>query len=338
MGKYALLLTLAGLLGVTLLAQQSRQSSVEASASQGERQGGVIARQIARSVFSDGLGAVKRDFDAITDSTTDGTHQRGTYMLTFDAFTSDGEKRIALTAEGTYRDATYRITGRAERDTVVSSLINGITASTPIAFTVKGGGCSGGPCVSGVDAAGRDDRHGVTIPPGEDPSTICNEFDDKVEGKSDGCDVQSRTTERAEWIDQEMERLEQEISDAIDAGSGDVTVCDGCKVSDLTTDAGILYVTGELRYNGEEQWNGLVFVSDGGSVRINGGGDVRNINGGLILDDSTSFDEDEEFDMNGGNAVKYNSDELRKYMNSFPTMREVVVAVHDRTAHLVTTN
>lgn len=336
MGKYALLLTLAGVLGVTLLARQSQQSAVETSESQGERQGSVIARQIARSVFSDGLGAVKRNFGTISDSTAEGAHQRGTYVLRFDASTSGTEKVIDLTAEGTYGPDTYRITGRTEQDTVLTSLTNGITASTPITFTVKGGGCSGGPCVSGIDSAGVDDRHGITIPPGEDPSTICDEFDDKVEGKEDGCDVQSRTTARSDWIDQEMDRLEQEISDAVDAGSGDVTVCDGCKVGDLATDSGILYVTGELRYDGEEQWNGLVFVSDGGSVRINGGGDVSNINGGLILDDSTSFNEDEEFDMNGGNAVKYNSDELGKYMNSFPTLREIVVTVHDRTGHLVT--
>lgn len=337
MGKYALLLTLAGVLGVTLLAQQSRHSSAETSESQGERQGTVIARQIARSAFSDGISAVKRNFDAIADSSTEGVHQGGTYILTFDTSTAEGEKIIDLTSEGTFQTDTYRITGRTELDTVLTSLTNGITASTPITFTVKGGGCSGGPCVSGIDSAGVDDRHGITIPPGEDPSTICNEFDDKVEGKEDGCDVKSRTTDRAEWIDQEMEQLEQEITDAADAGSGDVTVCDTCKIGNLTADTGILYVTGELTYDGEDQWNGLVFVGDGGSIRINGGGDVANINGGLMLDDSTSFDEDEEFDMNGGNAVKYNSGELRKYMNSFPTLREVVVTVHDRTGHLLTT-
>lgn len=336
MGKYALLLTLAGMLGVTLLAQQSQHSSTETSESQGERQGTVIARQIARSAFSDGLSAVKRSFDTITDSTSQGNLLRGTYTLTFDASTSGGETVIDLQSEGMYGAATYRITGRAEQDTALSSLTRGITASTPITFTVKGGGCSGGPCVSGIDAGGREDRHGITIPPDEDPSTICEEFDDKVEGKEEGCDVKSRTGDRAEWIDQEMERLEQEINDAVDSGSEEVTVCNTCNIGDLATDSGILYVTGELTYNGEEQWNGLVFMGDGGSVRINGGGDVANINGGLVLDDSTSFDEDEEFDMNGGNAVKYNSDELRKYMNSFPTLRETVVTVRDRSGHFLT--
>lgn len=328
MGKYVLLVTFTVILGLTYLSQQSHQASQESSKKIGERQGIVVARQIARSAFSDGLSEVKRSFDTISDQTKEGSYEQGTYSLTHEVTESGSQRTVDITAQGTYRDTTYQITGRAVKDTSISSLINGITANIPINFKVSGGGCSGGPCVSGVDAGDGDDRHGISLPPGTDVGSVCEEFGGKVEGKEDGCDVQSRTTEHDDWITQEMQKLRSEIEDA--QGSSSVTVCDGCEVGSLADTSGILYVTGELRFNGEEQWDGLVYVADGGSVRINGGGSTRNINGGLVMGDSTEFTEDEEFDMNGGNAVKYNSDALKKYVNLLPSLKATTIRVTNR--------
>lgn len=56
-----------------------------------------------------------------------------------------------------------------------------------------------------------------------------------------------------------------------------------------------------------------------------------NINGGLMMSDSTKFKNDEEFDLNGGNAVHYNSDELRKYLDTLPTLRRITIQVSNRT-------
>lgn len=333
MGKYALLVTLAAILGVTYLSQQSQQTSQEASEDLGDRQGIVISRQIARSVFNEGISKVKRSFGSVSDTTHEGQYEQGTYVLVRDVTVSGNRKEVDITAQGTFRDTTYEITGRAVRDTSITSMINGITANTPINFTVSGGGCSGGPCVSGIDAAGDGDRRGISLPPSGDADAVCNEFDGAVEGSGDGCDVQTRSTAHNDWVTGEMQTLNSEIQDA--EGSSDVTVCDGCDVSSLSDSSGILYVTGELRFNGEEQWDGLVYVADGGSVRINGGGETRNINGGLVMSDSTEFDEDEEFDMNGGNAVKYNSETLKRYMDTLPTLRSVTVKVTDRTGRLL---
>lgn len=333
MGKYAVLVTLGVILGVTYISQQSQQTSQQANEDIGDRQGVVISRQIARSAFNEGFSEVKREFDTISDQTREGSYEKGTFFIEHVVNESGGKKEVDITARGTYRDTTYEITGLAIRDTAITSMINGITANTPIDFTVSGGGCSGGPCVSGIDVAGDGDRHGISLPPDTDTEEVCNEFDGDVEGIGEGCDVQARTEEHDDWVTGQMDALESEIQDSEE--SSNVTVCDGCDVSELPDTSGILYVTGELRFNGEEQWDGLVYVADGGSVRINGGGSTRNINGGLVLSDSTEYDEDEQFDMNGGNAVNYNSEALKRYMNTLPTLRSVTVKITDRKGRLL---
>lgn len=337
MGKYALLVTVAVILGVTYLSQQSQQTSEDTNEEIGERQGVVISRQIARSAFNDGVSVVKRGLkkDSLSDGDThqkEGAYEQGTYLWRYDVTESGGNTEVDIEARGTYRDTTYQITGRAVRDTSVSSLINGITANIPISFNVAGGGCSGGPCVSGIDAAGGGDRHGISLPPGTDTEQVCNEFDGDVEGKEDGCDVQARTEEHDAWINQQMDQLDSEVQEA--EQQGDVTVCDGCKVSNLADTSGILYVTGELTFDGKEQWDGLVYVADGGSVRINGGGSIENINGGLVMGDSTEYEYD-EFDMRGGNAVKYNSEMLMKYLNQLPSLGASTISITDRTGKVV---
>lgn len=326
MGKYIILATLAVTLGATILARQGMQTDLDTSESQGFRQEQVLAREIARSAFEMGLSKLRRDFNWRTDR-KQVEHEGGYFDLTVHG---DSSSPVSLTVVGYHGDAAYEISGEATKDTSVTSLANAITASIPITFKVAGGGCSGNPCVSGFDEGGGDDRHGISLPPGADADAVCNEFDDKVVGRGGGCDVKVRSPERDAWVESQMEKLDSQILTAIAAGSEDVTVCNGCKVNNLADRDGILYVTGELRYDGEEKWNGLVFVADGGSVRINGGGDAKNINGSLMMSDSTNFKNDEEFDLNGGNAVQYNSEILRKYMGTIPTLRTTTIKVTDR--------
>lgn len=335
MGKYVMLAVIAVVLGSTILTRQGMETDIDTSEDQTDRQEKVLARRIANSAFEMALSELRRDFKHWRTEREDIAHEGGTYDLTASG-PSTGP--VSLTAVGRYGGAAYEITGRSKQDTTVSALFNAITALTPIDFKVAGGGCSGAPCVSGIDPGGGEDRHGISLPPGEDTDEVCEEFDDKVEGRESGCDVWSRTGPEDEWVVRKFDVIESRINDLVESGAEDVTVCDGCKVSDLEADSGILYVTDDLRYNGEEQWNGLVFVADGGSVRINGGGDTRNINGGLLLSDSTAFRNDEDFDMNGGNAVQYNSEELRKLFAVLPALRGYTVKITDRTGRFLHTS
>lgn len=331
MGKYIVLIVMAFGLSLTLLANQGMQTDQDTSKSQAERQKKVLARQIARSAFDMGISELRRNFDNWRVDRTQVEHEGGHYDLSASGPSSGP---VALVAVGYYGDARYKIRGEVAKDTSVSAFVNAITASIPIDFDVSGGGCSGNPCISGYDRGGGEDRHGITLPEGADVENICDEFDDKVVGKGRGCDVKSRTDAEDEWVERKMGQLDSQIQKAIAQGSEDVMVCDEsprCDISDYSDRTGILYVTSELRYNGSEEWKGLVFVADGGSVRINGGGSAVNINGGLMMSDSTKFKNDEEFDLNGGNAVHYNSDELRKYLDTLPTLRRITIQVSNRT-------
>lgn len=335
MGKYAALITLAIGLGMTVLATQGMQTDLDTSKDQAARQEKVLAREIANSAFEMGVSELKRDFENWRASRTDVPHEGGSYDLSASGSTNGP---VSLVALGHHGGATYKIKGRVTKDTTVSALANAITASIPIDIDVSGGGCSGNPCVSGYDLGGGEDRHGITLPAGSDVEDVCEEFDDKVVGRGKGCDVKSRTEETDDWVERKMNQLDSEIQKAIANGSEDVMVCDTkphCDISDYPDRSGILYVKSELRYNGEEEWKGLVFVAGGGSVRINGGGSAKNINGGLMLSDSTKFKNDEEFDLNGGNAVHYNSDELKKYMDTLPTLRATTIQVANRTGQFL---
>ena len=353
MGKYALLLVFAAATALTVMSAQNNGTAQSSSAERGERQGVVLARQIARSVFNDGISEVERTFGTITDEVEEGTHEQGTYRLQYDATTAAGGKTVDVTAEGTYEEHTYQIQATVRKDTTVSSVFNAITASTPVDFTVKGGGCSGGPCVSGLDAGERVDRHGITLPNGESAEAVCDEFhsggydsdtETNVEGRGGGCDVQVRTSAHDDWVEDEMDKMDDTIQDAIANANPDVTECTGCDLKDFddSENDGILYVTdGEFTISGDRQWNGLVFVANGGKIRFNGGGDARNINGGLVLQDWATYEQgkekkdDDEFTMNGGNAVKFNSDQLLKYIDTLPSIESTTTVVTDRSSRLL---
>lgn len=351
MGKYIILVLFAVAAGLAVLGAEYNSTAQSASAERSERQGVVLARQIARSAFNDGVSEVERSFDAVGDRTDEGSHERGTYRLHLDAQSTAGGKTVDITAEGMYDGHTYQIQATVRQDTTISSVFNAITASTPVDFTVQGGGCSGGPCVSGLDAGGRADRHGITLPSGESAEEVCDEFhsggydddmDTNVEGKAGGCDVQVRTSAHDDWVEDQMDQMDQTIQNAISNGNPDVTECTGCDLKDFgdSNNDGILYVTdGEFTVNGNRQWNGLVFVANAGKIRFNGGGDARNINGGLVLQDWATYEQEnkdsDEFTMNGGNAVKFNSDELLEYVDTLPSIESATTVVTDRRSRLL---
>jgi len=158
---------------------------------------------------------------------------------------------------------------------------------------------------------------------------VCKVFDDKVEGRGGGCDVQSRHPNGDVWVNDQMAMLEDQIQSKASKGSPEVTVCSSCKLSGDVTENGILYVTGKATIDGNARWNGLVYLDEGATVRINRGGGSRNINGGLVMES------DAKLDMAGGNRVQYNSDQLRKYMSTLPALSTTAVQVADRSGTLL---
>jgi len=369
MGKYVLILTFAALLGVTYFTQTMSQSSTAASADQAERQEEVLARQVARSAFSDGMSDVKRNFDSISDGETrQGTYENGDYELSF-ATSNDGQREVTVTARGTYpadvdagsRKATYYVSGTAKRTEAVSSIFTGITVAGEVDFdddddseNGEGGpGCSGDACVSGIDAGGREDRRGISLPGNEDPDEkkeeACAAFGGQVEGKGgtgdEVCDVKARTESREEWMQKEVEAFREYLFELIEQDSEVVTACvddddfgegdDGsgggqggvnytCDLSGNSEGNGILYVDDDFEIDGNSQWNGPVFVDGDGEITINGGGSATNFNGGILMDD------DSNLRMNGGNRIQYNSEKLLDYVDDVPSIGTDQIEILDR--------
>lgn len=94
---------------------------------------------------------------------------------------------------------------------------------------------------------------------------------------------------------------------------------------------GVLYVKGDLTINGGATWKGLVFLDEGASMTINGGGagpskSQWNIDGSLIMQDST------EFSVNGGrgNFVKYNSENIKDIIRGGDLTSQVIMGVNDK--------
>lgn len=353
MGKYIILATFAVAMSVTLVSRQGMQSDLETSESQALRQKQVLARQIARSAFEMGMAELRRDFENWRVQREEVPHEGGSFDLTASG-PSGGP--VTLSVVGRHGEATYEITGQAKRQNKASALFNGITAGGSVDFDVSGPGCSGGPCVSGLDPSGGEARRGISLPSStsnQDREDVCDEFGGKVEGRGEDCDVVSRSQAQEDWIDREMQNLESRIQDMIDQGSNDVTVCGNgqgngngngkgngkgngngggtsstCRLNGNQSASGILYVKGEFQFNGQAQWNGPVYVADGGSIRINGGGGTRNVNGGVVMEENT------ELDMNGGNRIQYNSEKILDLQSTMPSLGVETVQMTNRTGQL----
>jgi len=89
---------------------------------------------------------------------------------------------------------------------------------------------------------------------------------------------------------------------------------------------------------GDRHWSGLVVVANGGAIRFKGGGDTRTINGGLVLQDWTTYKQedsnDDEFTVYGGNAVKFTCDELLKYIDTLRSIESTTMGT-DRSSQLL---
>lgn len=341
MGKYVILATFATGLCMTVLASQGMKTDLDTSESQAERQKQVLARQIAESAFEMGMSELRRDYAHWRAQRRNVPYEDGSFDLT----AMDTRDGVSLTVKGHFNGETYKVTGVVKEEKKVSGMFNGITAGESVNFNVSGPGCSGGACVSGLDAAGGEDRHGISIPhsrsASRDENDVCAAFDGKVEGRGGGCDVQSRTDATNEWVENKMSHIKAEIEQRVSEGSDDVTVCAGggsgsssgssgtCRLNGNTDRSGLLYVKGHFRFDGQAQWHGPVYVAEGGSIRINGGGGTANINGGLVMEDNTTLD------MNGGNRVQYNSEKIEDYFDTFPSTSTVTIRVQDRSEGLV---
>ncbi len=249
MGKYALLITFAGVLGLSYLAQQSQSTSLDTSEDQAERQRTVIARQIARSAFNNGVSAVKRNWPTVP-SDEQGAYEQGDYRLNFSSPStgeegeededdgSDEDKKINIASTGIFPqtgspdEVRYLIEGVAEQKKVASGLFSGLTAGGVISFTGSSGkGCSGAACISGLTPNG-ENRRGMSLPGemgegksddwcpgGFGPGQILGSGG---KGGSD-CDVQVRDKASDDWVKEKMSEMKSRITSNKD--KPEVTVC-----------------------------------------------------------------------------------------------------------------
>lgn len=333
MGKYIVLIALSLALVTTLIANQGNQTDLDTSEGQSSRQGKVLARQIATSAFEMGLSELERDFENWRVDRADVPHEGGTFDLTS---TGPSSGPVSLTAIGDYDEERYKITAEVNEKTKVKSMYNAVTSKADMDFRVMGGGCSGDDCVSGIDGAGNEDRHGINLWSSDDSdaneSDVCEEFDDQVEGRGDGCDVVSREDARDEVVGDQMDDLRSAIESL---PAGDKTVCEAdeqagdCEMLPAENGNGIYYVKGDLTLTGNAQWDGIVYVAEGGSVTINGGGNADNINGSLLMEGNT------ELKMNGGNRIQYNSEKILDQVDKLPSVKVETIQVRNQDGRFV---
>ena len=252
MGKYVLLITFAGLLGMSYLGQQSLSTSQDTSEDLAERQRTVLARQIARSAFNKAASKLKRNWCTVPDNSSLRSYEQGEYRVTFASASAgddseEGEddegkgacsgKSITITATGYYPQAgspdevRYQIQGAVEQKTLVSGLFSGLTASGALS-QLRVNGCGGGNCVSGVPPGGGQGRPGMNLPGSMAEDLNENgcpsdgwEKRDIVAGNgsvANECGVQVRSAADDEWVTGEMKKIESVLTSG---GNADVTVC-----------------------------------------------------------------------------------------------------------------
>lgn len=332
MGKYVILATLALAVATTVISRQGMETDLDTSESQAARQEKVLARQIATSAFEMGISELRRDFENWRVQRSGVSYEGGTFDLTATGPTGGP---VDLTAEGHYEEKTYKITGQVKLTNTVKSFYHAVTTKGEMDFTVRGAGCSGGACVSGIDDAGQEDRHGINLWASDDADDneedVCSEFGDQVEGKGDGCDVVSREKERDDRVVSLMNDLESKI-EALP--SDQKTVCEPsggteCTLLPTDSDTGVYHVKGDLTINGNAEWGGIIYVSDGGSVSINGGGGTKNINGSLLMEKDT------DIEMNGGNRIKYNSEKILDIVSTLPAVAVETIEISDQSGRFI---
>lgn len=357
MGKYALLLTFALVLGTTLLARQGMQTDRDTSASQADRQKEVLARQIARSVFDRGISELRRDYaegrdlniDSISGETiehkgvsfelreSDPDESRTTTAVGVLTGSGNADGSVSVTAKGHYEDAKYRI--RAD-------VVRGVDGFSGLG--VEGGLSSVNAkgdkfLVSGRDtdpvdqnetpthgSGGGADQPGMRLNDGTSANNVKDEFpDDQVVGVNGNGDVvnEEHTVDLdalAQEIKDDSTHSRADLDDGSTVGSQSdpaIVAVDGdLKLTGDTHGIGALLVEGNFVMRGDVQWEGLVLVRNG-DAEVDTEGDLlgnARIFGSLMQQTSGSG----TLEIGGSVRMQYSTKALKVLTDVLPTMGE----------------
>lgn len=343
MGKYALLVTIAAALALSLYARQSRKLSTDAAEEIADRQKIVIARQIARSAYDSGVSEVKRQFGVGLNQCKQ--NDGGTFELTTSPVSGDTVQQIQVvgrygTDECSCTDCPqYSISSEAVVD--VNGSFSAVTfdASLDLEDTNLSGGGSG-PVISGNDAANEQDRTGVSLSEAGDETTMrekfCGRSESDVRGMGGICDVIHDS-------DIDLEPLNDEVSDlaedqaaeesklcGIGSGKGNgkgksgsgggsvgssenpavVKVEGDCTLAGNSGGTGILYVDGgSLTMKGNSEWKGMILIAGEEGFKTSKG--TPRVEGSLAFYQGES-PEGGSLDMRGTASIQYNSDRINE--------------------------
>ena len=371
MGKYALLIALAGLLGMSYLTQQSLSTSQDTSADLSERQRTVIARQIARSAFNEGVSEANRGVGTrlLSKDREDVAYEGGEFDLAYSNVGTEirnniNWKYVDLSAEGRFPregdQAKYRINATARQ--AISEDVNAITAGESVTFDPKGPGCA--KCINGNDDAGGKSRAGVTLPPDGDTQAVCDAFKNgdsnngsngkkgpPIIGAGEDCSVKERSDDREGKVDWLMGAIKERILDS--KSSSMVEIYDGGSINNNTSPSNprILYIAeGEVKLS--KDWHGLVFVSgsddeDSELIDVDIIGDEAGqltLNGNTSVNGSVLMGKEAKFRLNGGGKgsgkssnIQYNTNNLLGLVEVLPMLGEPI-EITDRCGKVVGEN
>ncbi|MCS3938263.1 hypothetical protein GGP84_000878 [Salinibacter ruber] len=341
MGKYILLITLGVSAALSMYAGQFQSAQVDARSELAERQKLIIARQMARSAYASGVSEVKRQLNVSLNQCEQ--LEGGTFELTTRPLSGD---TVQVRAVGRYGGdgcsctecPQYAISGEATLEP--NGSFSALTFDGSLASANLSGGGKG-PVISGNDAAGKQDRNGVSLSESGDRATMRNEFCGRsgsdVQGIGGDCDVVHDPGINIKPLDAELSDLVQneathKESDLCGGGKGRgrkgkrkgpgggpvgsseslavVNVEGDCRLSGNSGGMGIIYVDGgSLTMTGNSEWKGMVFVTGEGSFKASKG--TPNISGSVAFYDGGSLD------MRGTASIQYNSDQMRRLREEF---------------------
>jgi hypothetical protein len=357
MGKYVLLMVFAAALSLAYFSQQSHRSAQAANEDQVERQKVVLARQIARSAFNEGISRVKRGVGKSLESEglEDEKYQvgefdeGGEFDLTFSNIKTEIKDKVNwrladVMAEGRFPveepQTIYRIEATARQ--AIKEEVNAMTIGESIGFTINGPGCK--ECINGNDDAGGKPQLGISLPQGGDSDAVCDKFKNGGGGKGkggkgkggtpivgvgEGCSVETRSEDRDDEVDRVMEAIGETIRES---SSSKIEVYDGENVENSTSpeSPGILYVEDGKKAKISNDWYGLVFVSKSersdsddedskrGQVTLDG---KHSIKGALLMQEGSKFR------LNGGGTgdnIDYNTSRLLALVDVLPMLGDPV--------------
>jgi len=225
MGRYAILITFAALLGTTLITHQSQKTALETTRERADRQKTMVARQIARSAFQMGVSEVQGAFGKTWSMCE--PYEGGSFELSATPASGDAVDLKAIGRYGT-TDCTcvdcprYEISAQAVRQ--AGAMFSAVTVDgTLTTANLSGGGR--GPVISGQDVVGMEDRAGIGLSRAQDAQTaedvFCKRRDSDVQGANGNCDVVHDARIDLQKLLDEVRSLETTHSaDAVCGGGG----------------------------------------------------------------------------------------------------------------------